>query len=81
MTQLVIENIDSIIIEKLKIRAQQQGRTLSAELKAILEEAAQGIDQAAVKTAAWERIDRERAKYAGKIFSDSVELLREDRQR
>jgi plasmid stability protein len=40
MSQLVIENLDPSVIEKLKIRAQHQGRTLEAELKAILEAAA-----------------------------------------
>ncbi len=40
MSQLVIENLDHIVIEKLKILAQHQGRTLEAELKAILEAAA-----------------------------------------
>jgi len=40
MSQLVIENLDPSVIEKLKVRAQQQGRTLAAELKAILEAAA-----------------------------------------
>jgi len=40
MSQLVIENLDPSVIEKLKVRAQQQGRTLEAELKAILEAAA-----------------------------------------
>jgi plasmid stability protein len=40
MTQVVIEDLDPNVIEKLKIRAQHQGRTLEAELKAILEAAA-----------------------------------------
>lgn len=81
MTQLVIENLDPNVLEKLKIRAQHQGRTLEAELKVILEMAAEGVDAATPKAAAWERIDKARSKYAGRTFSDSVELLREDRQR
>lgn len=40
MSQFVIENIDPNVLEKLKIRAQRQGRTLEAELKVILEAAA-----------------------------------------
>jgi plasmid stability protein len=40
MNQLVIEDLDPRILERLKVRAQQQGRTLEAELKAILEAAA-----------------------------------------
>lgn len=81
MNQVVIKDLDPIVIEKLKIRAQLQGRTLEAELKLILEAAASGVDRAALKAAAWERIDRARAKYAGRNFSDSAEILREDRQR
>lgn len=83
MTQVVLENLDPTIIEKLKARAQRHGRSLDAELKEILTQAAQTevSDRAAAAAEAWERIDRARAKYAGQIFSDSVELLREDRQR
>jgi len=81
MTQLVIENLDPNVIEKLKIRAQRQGRTLEAELKVILEMAAEGIDTVMLKATAWETIDKARSKYVGRTFSDSVELLREDRQR
>lgn len=40
MNQLVIEDLDPTIVERLKVRAQQKGRTLEAELKAILEAAA-----------------------------------------
>lgn len=36
MTQLVITDLDPAVIEKLKVRATHQGRTLSEELKAIL---------------------------------------------
>lgn len=82
MTQVVIENLDPIVIEKLKVRAQRHGRSLEAELKAILTQAAdtEVSDRSAVEEA-WERIDRARAKYADRTFSNSVELLREDRQR
>ncbi|HEY9837076.1 MAG TPA: hypothetical protein V6D27_09285 [Vampirovibrionales bacterium] len=50
-------------------------------MKAILEGAikAEAIKQQAIAAQAWEKIDRARAKYAGRTFSDSVELLREDR--
>ncbi len=39
MAPIVIEDLDPIILEKLKLRAQQQGRTLVDELKLILEAA------------------------------------------
>lgn len=83
MTQLVIKDLDPLIVEKLLVRAQRQGRSLEAELKAILEAAAEAevVDRAAVMAAARKRIEQARQKYAGRTFSDSVELLREDRQR
>lgn len=81
MTQVVIENLDPLVIEKLKALAQQHGRSLEAELKAILTQAAQIEVSDRTKEVAWERIDQARAKYTGQTFSDSVELLREDRQR
>lgn len=82
MTQVVLENLDFIVIEKLKVRAQRHGRSLEAELEAILTQVAETeVSDCAAVEEAWERIDRARAKYAGRTFSDSVELLREDRQR
>lgn len=83
MSQIFITDLDPLLIEKLKVRAQRQGRSLEAELKAILEAAAEVevVDKAAVMSAARKRIEQARKKYAGRIFSDSVELLREDRQR
>ena len=81
MTKFVLE-LDPIVIEKLKVHAQRHGRSLEAELKAILTQASETeVSAHAAKEEAWERIVRARAKYAGRIFSDSVELLREDRQR
>lgn len=83
MTQLVIKDLDPLIVEKLLVRAQRQGRSLEAEFKAILEAAAEAevVDLAAVMAAARKRIEQARQKYAGRTFSDSVELLREDRLR
>jgi hypothetical protein len=41
----------------------------------------EAVKQQALAAQAWEKLDRARAKYAGCTFSDSVELLREDRTR
>ena len=82
MAQVVLENLDPIIIEKLKVRAQRHGRSLNAELEDILIQAVETevVDTPVAIAEAWGRIDKARAKYAGRTFSDSVELLREDRQ-
>ncbi|GAB4280118.1 MAG: hypothetical protein Fur0025_07820 [Oscillatoriaceae cyanobacterium] len=81
--QILIEDLEEAIIEKLKNRAQRQGRTLAEEVKAILQAAAavEVVEKAKSREEAWKIIEEGRKKYAGKIFSDSVELLREDRNR
>ena len=39
MTQIFLEDLDPIVVEKLQVRATRQGRSLIEELKAILDEA------------------------------------------
>lgn len=86
MTQLVITDLDPAVIEKLKVRATNLGRTLEEELKAILvavvasEETPQ-MNRKETLSQARERLTKVRQRYAGRIFKDSAELLREDRQR
>jgi plasmid stability protein len=41
MAEIVVENLEPLVIERLEARARQRGRTLQAELKQILEEASQ----------------------------------------
>ena len=83
MAQLVVKNLDPIIIEKLKARSQQHGRSLDEELKAILEQAVdtKAVDRMAAVAEAEAKLEKARARYAGRIFSDSTELVREDRDR
>lgn len=37
MTQIILEDLDPVMIERLKARAQKHGRSLPAFVKAILE--------------------------------------------
>ena len=78
MAQVLVRNLDEKIVRQLKKRARQRGRSLQAEVKIILEEAAQ-LDHAAF----WKAADsiRESLKQTGRKFSDSTELVREDRDR
>jgi antitoxin FitA len=79
MAQILIRNLDDKLVGRLKKRAKGHGRSLQAEAKRILEEAAAEADQ----TDVWKRIEkfRERMRRSGRTFSDSAELIREDRDR
>ena len=84
MAQVLIEDIDPIILEKLEVLAKQHGRSLQEELKHILQRVTDlqpdyhtGGDIAKARVA----VARSQARYAGRTFSDSAELIREDRQR
>lgn len=83
MTQVVLENLNPAVIEKLQVLAFRHNRSLEDEIKAILEQVsmASEVDQKAATKEAWSRIDSARMRHAGQTFSDSVELLREDRNR
>jgi plasmid stability protein len=83
MTQILIQDLDPTVTGKLKIRALRNGRSLEAEVKAILEAAAEAeaVEKTTTRLQEWEAIDKARAKYAGRTFSDSAELLREERNR
>ncbi|BFU89915.1 MAG: hypothetical protein NTAFB01_11020 [Nitrospira sp.] len=79
MAQVLVRNLKGTVVARLKKRAAQRGRSLQAEVKQILEDAAAEADQ----TDVWKRIEkfRERMRRSGRTFSDSAELIREDRER
>ncbi|MEH1861388.1 MAG: Arc family DNA-binding protein [Nostoc sp.] len=84
MAQILVEDLDPIILEKLETLAKQHGRSLQEELKQILQQAAEkathyhtGGDMEKAR----EAVARSQIRYIGKIFSDSTELIREDRER
>jgi len=78
MAQVLVRNLDEKVVARLKKRATQRGRSLQAEVKMILEEAAR-MDYAE----AWKAAERiyNKLKRSGLQFSDSAELIREDRER
>ena len=84
MSQVLIKDLDPIILEKLEILAKQHGRSLQEELKHILQQAAESLvsyHTSGDMALAREAVARAQARYAGRTFRDSAELLREDRQR
>jgi plasmid stability protein len=76
MSQVLVRDIEPMVLEKLKTRARQNGRSLEAELRLILQQAA-GEPAASLLP----EVERIRALFGGRTFSDSAELLREDRDR
>ena len=77
MAQVLVRQLDDKVVERLKRRAKEHGRSLQSEVKTILEEAAPDYE------AAWKRIERfrNRLKRSGRWFSDSTVLVRQDRNR
>jgi plasmid stability protein len=74
MGQILIRNLDDATLDRLKVRAARNGWSLQAEVKMILDQAAQVDSQTARLMAA-----RIREKLKGRPASDSVDLLREER--
>jgi antitoxin FitA len=76
MAQVLIRDIDTKVVDCLKKRAREHGRSLEAELRGILEAAAATdlIDAKALAA-------RIRRRLSGRVHSDSAVLVSEDRRR
>ena len=77
MAQVLVRGLDDDTVEILKQRAISNGRSLQAELKAILEEQARMAHKAEARALA----TRIRQRIASRSQSDSGDLQAEDRQR
>jgi len=77
MASVLVRDLDPAVVERLKVRAQENHRSLQKELKAILEAAAAQATWAEARAGA----ERVRQMLGGRQFSDSTELIREDRDR
>ena len=78
MANLTIRNLDDKVVERLKKRAKDNGRSLEAELRELLKQAANRKSPEELLALA----DRIAAMTpAGVKQTDSAELLREDRDR
>ena len=77
MAQILVRNLDDGVVKKLKDRARGNGRSLQAEVKMILEKEADEpkLDMRAARKLA----DEIRSRLKGREFSDSAELIRQDR--
>ena len=68
MAQLLVRQLEDSTIQRLKERAQRNGRSMEAEVRIILGEAVQEPKDEMLKI---------RQALSGKRFSDSSELVRE----
>jgi antitoxin FitA len=78
MADLVLTDMDEVFLHQLQQRATRHGRTAAQEAKAILAEAVRGQ-----RPDVWAPVDAiyDRLAASGQTFSDSADLLREDRDR
>jgi plasmid stability protein len=74
MADILVRDLEPHTVERLKNRARQHGRSLQSEVKIILEEAGTFSMEEARKVA-----EQWRQRLAGRVHSDSAELIREDR--
>ncbi len=76
MSQLLVRDLDDETLQRLKLRARRNGRSLQGEAKAILEAAATyTMEEARAVSERWHE------RLAGGTFSDSADAIREDRDR
>jgi plasmid stability protein len=75
MPEILVRGLDRQTVERLKERARISGRSLQQEVKDILERAASTLtmEEARRLSETWHR------RLAGRSFSDSTALIREDR--
>ena len=77
MPQVLVRQLDAAVIRLLEARAREHHRSLQAELRDILEQAARAPRSADVIA----RVRELRAMFRGRKFSDSAVLIRRDRAR
>jgi plasmid stability protein len=77
MAQLLVRDLDPAVVGRLQDNARPNHRALEGEVKAILEEAA----ERATRQEALAMIDKWQRKWGDRVFSDSTQMIREDRDR
>lgn len=76
MADILVRNLDTKTVQRLKARAKEHGRSLQNEAKLLLEQAAgTGGDEVAAILDGWKK------RFAGRRFSSSATLIREHRRR
>ena len=75
MSSIFVRGLDQKTIERLKERARLNGRSLQQEVKALLERAADALTMREARRLS----DQWSHRLGGRRFSDSAQLIREDR--
>jgi len=76
MPDILVRGVDAQAFKRLKARARRHKRSLQSEARLVLEDAAGvGKDEIAAMLDGWKR------RFAGRKFSRSTALIREDRDR
>lgn len=75
MVSMLIRNVDDKALKRLREQARRNGRSLQAEVKILLEQAAREYEMSEILN----KIDGFRSRVRGRKISNSVELIREDR--
>jgi plasmid stability protein len=81
MAEVFVRGLDKAVVDQLKARARSSGRSLQAELKLILEEAAQSSRARSSRAGYRTLADEVRATLGDRVQADSAALLAEDRAR
>lgn len=81
MSEVHVRNLDSAVVEHLESRARNNGRSLQAELKLILENAARPAAARLSRAEYRALVDQVRATQCDRPQADSAALLAEDRAR
>jgi plasmid stability protein len=76
MPQILVRDLEPEVVDALKARAKRFRRSLEAEVRLLLSEAA---DRERAAADFWERADRMRESLRGRPHTDSAILIREDR--
>jgi plasmid stability protein len=76
MAQILVRDVEKGMLERLKAQARRHGRSLQGEVKVILIEATGlSLREAGIVSTQWQK------RLADRAFSDSANLIREDRSR
>ena len=79
MAEILVRDVDPAVVERLEERARKNGHTLEGEAKIILERSA---GEEKLSMSEFRKLcDEIKSGFKGREFSDSAELIREDRDR